>query len=773
MDKEQSGDEKEYLVNGRQRSSTDSKEDAEVLALQKNVSRCWSAASILFVLIFLAIFVMVSLALVQLSRVHGAASSGVCLGLSHNQCHNLVKALKGKIFSVHSRASLVHPTFQSRTLFTLDHEQEGQERVYSTGGELLIGDSPSRDNNPVPSGGVSVVIMNHGRPDNVRKIVPLLAAYTNISQIVLSHTNPETQYLAEELKHPKVTHRIDDHLDELYGVATRFKAAESVTSPWVVYLDDDILPSEESFALLLDEFSKDTNRIVGKWGRNFDIAPLYDTVDCKGNCSVVLTKFMILRTEAVHLFFDYARLLGMEQGFEDSRPRWNGEDIFMSLIHTKAFGGNNMAMPWLPVTTFKDDPNGKLSISARWTFTGVKHWWHRGYFWATVLAQLKDIPNMAYEVTYEVQDMTKECQGAQYVPGTCFSIPQISANNSMSDGNAEDGEEQDDGGSDSTAERPPHLFIYASNPSAAYRGHLKKAAENYQTPLHVLSGDDSEQANHGPVWYTQQILETACGLPSDTVIIKMEEDSILLKNPHLLAADFKENQSIPFVTSSLHNVPNHPFLSTMLGGLDKNTVCPRAPQQSLWGGIWITTAGFACTLRCAYGEFLETDTDEHVMGILHDAHPDLIGVDCSQRYFAVTQPALGEADTLLSTGSIGHPSHPSQLATPSILHAMDCQLDDKHTSLECGKSKHRRRDAGLGSFSSKINPFYGRLSEAATQCLANQDLRHSRRRQQGVFDSHTMHGQGHRATSSSTSLVAAFVAFVTLSFTNMESLEIL
>ena len=41
----------------------------------------------------------------------------------------------------------------------------------------------------------------------------------------------------------------------------------NATQPWVVVMDDDILPSQEALDNLINAFEENPNRIVGKWGR--------------------------------------------------------------------------------------------------------------------------------------------------------------------------------------------------------------------------------------------------------------------------------------------------------------------------------------------------------------------------------------------------------------------------------------------------------------------------------------------------------------------------
>ena len=58
-------------------------------------------------------------------------------------------------------------------------------------------------------------------------------------------------------------------MNEMYGVALRFKVgALYATRPWVLIMDDDILPSESSIETLIETFAANPDRIVGKWCEN-------------------------------------------------------------------------------------------------------------------------------------------------------------------------------------------------------------------------------------------------------------------------------------------------------------------------------------------------------------------------------------------------------------------------------------------------------------------------------------------------------------------------
>lgn len=133
-------------------------------------------------------------------------------------------------------------------------------------------------------------LMNYGRPNVLKEtILPALLSYKAVAQVIVSHGKESTDFSAD-FAHPKVKHRLDwraGGLNDMLGVALRFKVGTlDATQPWVLIMDDDILPSEASLDALLDTFAANPNRIVGKWGRSQHLKPVYDTVDVYGVSSV-------------------------------------------------------------------------------------------------------------------------------------------------------------------------------------------------------------------------------------------------------------------------------------------------------------------------------------------------------------------------------------------------------------------------------------------------------------------------------------------------------
>lgn len=146
--------------------------------------------------------------------------------------------------------------------------------------------------------------------------------------------------------------------------------------------------------------------------------PFYDTMDTDGPTDVVLTKFMLMRTSAVALFQAYASLLGLERGLGGGKPVWNGEDLFMNLVHQAAARRSNFAIRGLPGVEDGLPWNGQgegtaisKNIPKDWTaiwsflpggngYDAARHLWHRTRLWTLTSARLDRVDElMARDLT--------------------------------------------------------------------------------------------------------------------------------------------------------------------------------------------------------------------------------------------------------------------------------------------------------------------------------------------------------------------------------------
>jgi hypothetical protein len=263
---------------------------------------------------------------------------------------------------------------------------------------------------------VSVVVMNHNRPRMIREsqLMKTFTSHPNIDEILLCHSNPDTQF---DFQHEKVTNIDAVEDNQKMGLSLRFHYCSIARNDWVIIVDDDMELSAAAVDMLLSEFSSNTKRIVGHYGRNFSWlkAPNrngYDTHTVAGPAEVMLTKIMVMESDMCNNFFKYDHLMG--DLLPESSPLWNGEDIFMSLVANHEYGVpvngpyRNFAIAeldvWEASDKFTDDTSGVADVSGNMDRHSIKKdglwtWWnavrkahkhaaYRGKLWSTAKERL-------------------------------------------------------------------------------------------------------------------------------------------------------------------------------------------------------------------------------------------------------------------------------------------------------------------------------------------------------------------------------------------------
>lgn len=248
-----------------------------------------------------------------------------------------------------------------------------------------------------PSHKVSVILMNYSRPRMIREssLMRTLLNHPNVGEILLLHGNPETKF---EFVHDKVVNLDAVKENDEMGLSLRFYFSQMAKYDWVIHVDDDMEFDTDTLSELLAEFSKNTRRIVGRFGRDLSTTSWimnhfngYLSVDTHKQSEVILTKLMVMERNITSSFFEHAHLIWKDIIVPRGEgPLWNGEDIFMSLVANYVYNStDNYAMNWLDVHDAPDDlkdyDNGELDICGGLT-TGifrVRYWdwqWWRSYF---------------------------------------------------------------------------------------------------------------------------------------------------------------------------------------------------------------------------------------------------------------------------------------------------------------------------------------------------------------------------------------------------------
>lgn len=100
-------------------------------------------------------------------------------------------------------------------------------------------------------------------------------------------------------------------------------------------------------------------------------------------------------TEASFLFMEYESLV--RDLVQSSRPYWNGEDIFLSLVANHVYNGkDNLAIPELQVWEASNDINANMERHHGLDFFSafLRNWHHvyyRGWFWSRAKQRLQKV----------------------------------------------------------------------------------------------------------------------------------------------------------------------------------------------------------------------------------------------------------------------------------------------------------------------------------------------------------------------------------------------
>jgi len=265
---------------------------------------------------------------------------------------------------------------------------------------------------PPPQQKVSVVIMNYSRPRMIQQssLLPTLLEHSSVDEVILLHANPKTTF---KFVHPKVVNIDASTENDRMGLSVRFYFCQLAKNDWVIHVDEDMEFSENSLNEMLVEFAKNTQRIVGRFGRDRQEGNSfqgYSSKDTHKETEVILTKLMVMERDTCSAFFEYSHLIWEDIVLNHGEgPLWNGEDIFMSLVANHVYGADvgagekiNYAMDWLDVTDapeeLKDYSNGrqdisggfskKFSVKQLWDFNWYRsllirnrHYSYRGSLW--------------------------------------------------------------------------------------------------------------------------------------------------------------------------------------------------------------------------------------------------------------------------------------------------------------------------------------------------------------------------------------------------------
>ncbi len=181
---------------------------------------------------------------------------------------------------------------------------------------------------------ISVIILNYNRPHNIQNLVPKLVEYQNIGEIIISHGKPETEII---INHPKVIN--ETTFRNKYYSMTRFYIAKQAKYDLILYLDDDILLSEDELNKLINMANnKGYNNLYGPVKRACS-SKGYGNDNIDDNNLIILTGLALIgkKTSLEVLKLMEENKLIYNKVIEE---KGNGEDILFSKTLVNNLGKN-------------------------------------------------------------------------------------------------------------------------------------------------------------------------------------------------------------------------------------------------------------------------------------------------------------------------------------------------------------------------------------------------------------------------------------------------
>ena len=114
---------------------------------------------------------------------------------------------------------------------------------------------------------ISVIILSYNRPNNLDKLLPIINKYNLIDEIIVAHGN---QDYYKKFNYSKVRNIKDYKNNSIFGGGRRFFHTSQCKNDIILFLDDDMYPSEDLLQKCYDKLLENynTNLIIGPIGRN-------------------------------------------------------------------------------------------------------------------------------------------------------------------------------------------------------------------------------------------------------------------------------------------------------------------------------------------------------------------------------------------------------------------------------------------------------------------------------------------------------------------------
>ena len=184
---------------------------------------------------------------------------------------------------------------------------------------------------------ISVIILNYNRPHNIRKLVERLIEYKKVGEIIISHGKKDTEVL---INNPKVIN--ETYIRNKYYSMARFYVAKQAKYDLILYLDDDILISEDELNKLINNaVINGYNNLYGPVKRKCSIKGYYTNWVGDSDNLIVLTKIGLISKKTS---LEVLNLMEKNKNIYDLvlENKGNGEDILFATTLTKNNLGKNI-----------------------------------------------------------------------------------------------------------------------------------------------------------------------------------------------------------------------------------------------------------------------------------------------------------------------------------------------------------------------------------------------------------------------------------------------
>jgi hypothetical protein len=234
---------------------------------------------------------------------------------------------------------------------------------------------------------IDAVLLNWNRDVYIKKIINQLLKHKNINNVIISHGKKDTMFSADCFNNEDKSRVIClDHSEEnkLYGLSLRFRCKEFISTDAFLVLDDDLIFTDKHVEDLVKYYYLNPYCITSYYGRTLMkinqqiiyhplLNPYIKNIFYRLYYSfylylfnryygitnnIALTKMMIAPIKSLDIFLQNSHYI---EDFihKNSKPLWNGEDIFFSLVYTN-FTGNicKIYKPYIPIFETIESVNG-------------------------------------------------------------------------------------------------------------------------------------------------------------------------------------------------------------------------------------------------------------------------------------------------------------------------------------------------------------------------------------------------------------------------------